>query len=82
MLKGGGPRATHTDACRKRLDEAMTNAAKVQNSKRKINEYVDRRLEKEGERIEKDLEFKKPSTQPKERNRSPGGQKEGRRGGD
>ena len=53
------PRATHSDACRKRLDEAMSNEAKVQNSKRKVNEYVDRRLGKESERIEKDLESKK-----------------------
>ena len=73
MLKGGGPRATHTDACRKRLDEAMGNEAKVQNSKRKIDEYVDRRLEKEGERIEKDLESKKTKHASQEEKPQPRG---------
>ena len=75
MLKGGGPRATHTDARRKWLGESMSNEAKVQNSKRMINEYADRHLEKEGERIEKDLESKKTKHASEEEKPQPKGGK-------
>ena len=75
MLKGGGPRATHSDARRKRLDEAMSNEAKVQDSKRKINAYFDRHLEKESERIEKDLESKKTKHASEEEKPQPRGGK-------